>query len=259
LPYSCCAEPSGGQSLSPRLDSSLPSTGDRNRVKVLDRSNIGVPAPTWAVLELVLAAAIIIAGLRGYVPISSTPYLLVVAVAFLWWRGPGWRAIGLRRPSNAVISVALGIAVGVCYQFLGLYLIEPLIARMTSGELPDVSAFRSLVGNEALLAFWLTMTWTLAAFMEELVYRGWITNRLAELWRFSTNGWIAGVLVSSALFGVVHLYQGASGMIAAGLSGLVFGGVYIATGRNLWASILAHGFMDTAGFLMIYFGVYPGV
>ena len=81
----------------------------------------------------------------------------------------------------------------------------------------------------------------------------------AELWRFSTNGWIAGVLVSSALFGVVHLYQGASGMIASGLSGLVFACVYLATDRNLWASILAHGSMDTVGFLMIYFGVYPGL
>jgi membrane protease YdiL (CAAX protease family) len=218
------------------------------------------PIPrAWAGLELVLAASIIVAGLLGYIPISSTPWLIGVAAICLWWRGPGWRGIGLRRPPNVGLSLAIGVAVGVGYQFLGLYVIEPVIARMTSGELPDVSAFRSLVGNEALLAFWLAMSWTLAAFMEEVVYRGWLTNRVAELWRFSTNGWIAGVLVSSALFGAVHLYQGASGMIATGLSGLVFGGVYLATGRNLWASVLAHGFMDTVGFLMIYFGVYPGL
>ena len=213
----------------------------------------------WAAVELGLAALIIVAGLLGYVFLSSTPFLLVVAAVFVWWRGPGWRAIGLRRPSNARLSLALGVAAGVGYQFLGLYLIEPLIARATSSGLPDVSVFRPLVGNEAQLAFWLAMSWTLAAFMEELVYRGWITNRLAGLWRFSTNGWIAGVLVSSALFGVVHLYQGASGMIASGLSGLVFACVYLATDRNLWASILAHGSMDTVGFLMIYFGVYPGL
>ena len=146
----------------------------------------------WAAVELVLATLIIVVGLLGYIPLSSTPFLLVVAAVFLWWRGPGWRAIGLRHPSNVRLALALGIAVGLGYQFLGLYLIEPLIARVTSGGLPDVSAFRPLVGNEAQLAFWLAMSWTLAAFMEELVYRGWITNRLAELWRFSTNGWIAG-------------------------------------------------------------------
>jgi len=213
----------------------------------------------WAAVELGLAALIIVAGLLGYVPLSSTPFLLVVAVVFVWWRGPGWRAIGLRRPSNAPLALGLGIAVGVGYQFLGLYLIEPLIARVTSGDLPDVTQFRSLIGNDALLVFWLAMSWTLAAFMEEMVYRGWLMNRLAELLRFSTNGWMAAVLASSALFGVVHLYQGPSGMIATGLSGLVFAGVYLATDRNLWASILAHGFMDTVGFLMIYFGVYPGL
>jgi membrane protease YdiL (CAAX protease family) len=213
----------------------------------------------WAAIELALATLIIVAGILGYVPLSSTPFLWVVAVAFLWWRGPGWRAIGLRRPSNGRLALGLGIAVGVGYQLLGLYVIEPLIARVTSGGLPDVSQFRSLIGNEALLAFWLAMSWTLAAFMEEMVYRGWILNRLAEVLRFSTNGWIAGVLVSSVLFGVVHLYQGASGMIATALSGLVFACVYLATDRNLWASILAHGFMDTVGFLMIYFGVYPGL
>ena len=213
----------------------------------------------WVVIELVLAALIIVAGLLGFVPLSSTPFLLVVASVFLWWRGPGWRAIGLHRPSNARLALGFGIAVGVGYQFLGLYLIEPLIAHVTSGELPDVSQFRSLIGNETLLAFWLAMSWTLAAFMEEMVYRGWLMNRLAELLRFSTNGWIAGALVSSALFGVVHFYQGASGMIATGLSGLVFACVYLATDHNLWASILAHGFMDTVGFLMIYFGVYPGL
>jgi len=48
-------------------------------------------------------------------------------------------------------------------------------------------------------------------------------------------------------------------MIATGLSGFVFAVIYLATDRNLWAAIVAHGAMDTAGFVMIYFGVYPGL
>ena len=217
------------------------------------------PSPLWAAVELVLGVIIIAAGLLGYIPLSSTPVLLVTGAIFLWWRGPGWRGIGLRRQANMWRVVAIGLAVGAADQFFGLYLLEPLIARLTSGPLPDVSAFRTLIGNEALLVFWVAISWTIAAFLEEMVYRGWLTNRIAELWRFSTGGWIASVLLSSALFGIVHLYQGASGMIATGLSGLVFGSVYLATGRNLWASIFAHGFMDTIGFLMIYLGVYPGL
>ena len=130
---------------------------------------------------------------------------------------------------------------------------------MTSGELPDVSAFRSVVGDEQRLLFWLATSWTLAAFMEEMVYRGWLLTRLAELTGFSANGWVVAMLVTSALFGAIHLYQGVSGVVATGLSGLVFGWLYLATGRNLWPSILAHGFLDTTGFVMMYLGVYPGI
>ena len=65
--------------------------------------------------------------------------------------------------------------------------------------------------------------------------------------------------LSSAIFGAVHLYQGAAGVVATALSGGVFAALYLATGRNLWAGILAHGFMDTVGIVMIYLGIYPGL
>lgn len=105
----------------------------------------------------------------------------------------------------------------------------------------------------------LLLSWTTAAFAEETVYRGWITTRVAELSRFSKVGWIAATLVSSIVFGLLHMYQGLSGMIATGVTGLVLGCVYLASGRNLWAPIVAHGVMDSSGFVMIYFGVYPGM
>ena len=148
------------------------------------------PAPAWAALELVVAVAVIAAGLLDYIPFSSTPALLAVAAVFVWWRGPGWRGVGLRRPASMRRQLAIGLAVGAGYQFFGLYVLEPAIARMTSGELPDVSAFRSLIGNEALLVFWLAISWTLAAFLEEMVYRGWLMTRVRvdARRRFSSAG-----------------------------------------------------------------------
>jgi membrane protease YdiL (CAAX protease family) len=47
-------------------------------------------------------------------------------------------------------------------------------------------------------------------------------------------------------------------MISTGISGLVFGILYLATKRNLWTAILAHGAYDTVGFLLIFLGEYPG-
>jgi CAAX protease family protein len=220
------------------------------------------PRPLAAVVELLLAIAIIAAGLR--IPsivfvLGSAPWLLAAGLVSFRVRGPGWRAAGLARPASVPWTIAVGVLVGLGYQVAGTYVVEPLIARLTSGALPDVSQFRALPGNEALLAFWLTLSWTLAAVVEELAYRGWILTRCVEIGGGSRSAWVAAVLVSSALFGAVHAYQGLSGMISTGLTGVVFGVTYLATGRNLWTAIIAHGTLDTAGFVMMYAGVYPGL
>ena len=213
----------------------------------------------WALVELSIAVITVAAGLLGYIAFSSTPWLLICATAFFWWRGPGWRAVGMRWPAQPGRIIAIGVATGVGYQFLGLYVIEPLLARATGGQLPDVSMFRPLVGDEARVAIWLVLAWTLAAFMEEMAFRGWIMTRVAETGRFTRAAWAVALVLSSAIFGAVHLYQGAAGVAATALSGAVFAWLYFVTGRNLWASIIAHGTLDTVGLLMIYLGVYPGL
>ena len=45
--------------------------------------------------------------------------------------------------------------------------------------------------------------------------------------------------------GLGHLYKGPSGIVDSAYSGLILGGVYLLSGRNLWAAILAHGLSDT--------------
>ena len=215
-----------------------------------------------AAVELLLAIAIIAVGLRlpsVVFVLGSAPWLLVAGLVSLRLRGPGWRAVGLARPASLSRTITVGVLVGLGYQLVGTSVVEPLIARLTSGSLPDVSQFRPLVGDEAQLVFWLTLSWTLAAVVEELAYRGWILTRCVEIGGHSREAWVAGVAVSSVLFGIVHAYQGLSGMIATGLTGVVFGATYLATGRNLWTAIIAHGTLDTAGFVMIYAGLYPGL
>lgn len=216
----------------------------------------GRAARALACAEVAIATAIIVAGVsRNF---AFTPeVLLVLGALSVAWRGPGWRDIGLRSLSGRIALVA--VAVGIGYQFVGTYLLEPLIARLTTGALPDVSAFRRAVGDEQRLAILLMISWTMGALVEELVFRGWLMTRLAELGSFSKAGWIFSAIGSSALFGVAHLYQGASGVVATGLTGFVEAIVYFTTGRNLWACVLVHGALDSAGFLLIYLGVYPGL
>lgn len=192
-------------------------------------------------------------------PGDSLFWLFVTAVALLIWRGPGLRASGLRWSSALRSAAITGVVVGVAYQALSIWILEPLIAFATSSALPDVSAFQTVVGNRRELAFWIVMSWTRAGFGEEVVYRGWILTRLSELGRFSQPAWVAGAIGSSLVFGAAHVYQGVSGVLATALAGLVMAVVYLATGRNLWAPVIAHATMDTTGFVMIYLNVYPGL
>ncbi len=204
-----------------------------------------------AAVELLIAILIIVGGLLDLIPLSSTPFVLLFGWLMLWLRGVGWRDLGLRRPTSWRSTLLLGVAIGIGYQYLSLSVIEPLIARIT-GDLPNVSQFAPLIGNTFFLFISIVLSWTLAAFGEELVYRGYLMNRVADVVGSNRVGWLLSLVVVSILFGVVHLYQGASGIITVTLTGLMVGGLYLATGRNLWVPIIVHGVNDTLGFILIF-------
>jgi len=214
--------------------------------------------PYVILIELVIALFIIAGNLIGILPLTSTIYLLLFAWLILFIRGKKWRDFGLRKPASWSKTIILSLLIGIVYQAFSLYLIEPFLSTLT-GELPDVSIFQSSNGDLPLLLFWILMSWTLAAFGEELVYRGYFMHRLSDIFKNERAGEIIAVILSSILFGSGHLYQGLSGMISVAMFGLMFALSYYLSGRNLWAPIFAHGITDTAGFIMIYFGVYPGV
>ena len=122
--------------------------------------------------------------------------------------------MGLRRPDHPLRVVLIGIALGVAYQFAGLYAVEPAIARLTQSGLPDVSAFRALIGDERRLVFWVGLSWTMAAFMEELVFRGWLLSRIAETgmarrtagqWVIASSCWAKSGLQNSETYCVPNL------------------------------------------------------
>ena len=46
----------------------------------------------------------------------------------------------------------------------------------------------------------------------------------------------------------------AAGVVDSGMAGLILGGAYLLSGRNLWTSIFAHGFIDTFAVTAEFFG-----
>jgi membrane protease YdiL (CAAX protease family) len=194
--------------------------------------------------------------IRHLIPFSTTPFLLLVGWVALRVRKVGWRDIGIRRPRSWAVALAVGAASGALLEAFQLLVTEPLLVRFT-GKHPDLSAFRELEGNVGRALVALAVVWVLAALGEELVYRGYLMNRVADLGHRTRAAWACSVLLVSAVFGYAHRYQGTTGMVEEGLAGFLLALLYLRVGRNLWVPIVAHGVQDSIDVLLIFSGTYP--
>ena len=183
----------------------------------------------------------------------GTMVLLPFLLVFLLNRGEGGTvstalaSFGLRRGNlrrGLLVTLALGVALGLVQVFLS-----------RSGP-AVMEAFRSGTALYLLpLAFVLMLA--MAGFTEEFFFRGFLQTRLEDLLRSRTGG----LLVTSVLFGVYHLPYayfnpnwpsagdwGAAWSSALGQgipAGLILGGLYLYSRRNLLACIILHALVDT--------------
>ena len=226
-----------------------------NKMEIEPQNEEGARSHLLALPELLLAAALVAgANIWDFVPINETPWLLLIGWLSLRLRRKGWRDVGLYRPVNWPRTIGLAIVAGIALQLLSEFAIEPLLFRLI-GERPDLSDFQSLAGNLPDSLVMLGLIWTFAAFGEEMGYRGYILDRAAALGRNTPTAYVAAMITVSLLFGLGHYYQGAAGVVGSAVSGLFFGSLYLASGRNLWLPILAHGISDTIGLAIIYLGL----
>lgn len=210
-------------------------------------------------VELALVVAFFAADRRGLIPLSNTPFLLLLGWISLRLRGLRWRDVGFVPPAHWPRALALGVAAGIGIELLALLVTEPFLARLVGAE-PDLSDFRPMVGNLRLLLLLLIPMWALAAFGEEMVYRGYLMNRVSGVGGGTRPAWLLSLAIVSALFGWAHQEsQGMTGLLQEGFSGLLLGLVYLGSGRNLAVPIVAHGASNTLAFILIYLGRYPGV
>ena len=211
-----------------------------------------------ALIEFVIVAGVFFADVHHHIFVSKTPYLFLLGFISLRLRGLRWRDVGFTRPRSWVIAIGIGVVAGICMEAIELFLTQPLIARLT-GKMPDLSDFADIGGNWKMLFFWLALVWLLGALGEEIVYRGYLMNRVAGLFRKTRAAWIISLLVVSVAFGCAHIDQGSTGMIENIWNGLLLGVLYLASGRNLAFPTIAHGVTDTIDLLFMYLHIYPGM
>ncbi|HUR41593.1 MAG TPA: CPBP family intramembrane glutamic endopeptidase [Verrucomicrobiae bacterium] len=200
----------------------------------------------------------IVADALGLVPLTLTIGLLPVVWVLLRLSREPWSSIGLSLPPHLPRAIAIGAAAGVAMELVAVFGTTPWISDFFGTE-PDYSDLRIIQGNLKYLLIFLALNWTLAAFGEEICWRGFLMQRVARLFGGGTAAWASSLLLVSAIFGWVHSEEGLSGAVQEGLSGLLLGVLFLANGRNLTVPIVAHGVSNTVPFVLIYLGRYPGV
>ena len=207
----------------------------------------------FSTLELLLGAFIVIGHNVFHVVPNEVPILFVLGLVSIRLRNGGWSAMGFKRPSSWVRLLIIALAAAALRIILGDLVIEPLTERFWPPIVAPAEA-EMITGNIKLALLGLLIVWTFAAFGEEIAYRGYLLTRAAEIGRQTTAAYWVGIIFISVLFGYGHYYKGPAGILDSGVAGLVLGAAYMLAGRNLWASILAHGFIDTFAVFALFFG-----
>jgi len=212
--------------------------------------------PVLVLCEFAIVALIFWADIHHHIFLSKTIYLLPLAWLSLRIRGLRWRDVGLVRYESWRKTLLLGGLWGAVIEVFELFVSQPLLMRWT-GRAPDLELFRALHWNVKWTMIAIVGAWTLAAFGEEMVYRGYLMNRVAGVLRSTRAAWLFSLVLVSLLFGASHLDQGITGQLENFLDGLLLGAIYLVYDRNLSVPIVAHGVTDTIDLLLIFLGLYP--
>ena len=203
------------------------------------------------------------ARLRGFGPVGFAAILLIFAanlavaplgaiLVLVWARVAGvpWSDLGFRRPRSWLLTIVAGVIAGVMLKFLVKAVIMPLLGG------PAINtAYHFVEGNRPALVQMIFVSIITGGIGEEILYRGFLFERLGRLVGKGRVATVAIVLLTTALFASIHIpEQGPYGAVQAIFTGLTFGTVYALT-RRLWLPMVMHAAYDVTAVLLIYFGL----
>jgi CAAX protease family protein len=169
------------------------------------------------------------------------------AVLGIWiWAGRPFAQLGLDWPIGMRgLAGFLAVALVIVAASLQLSSARTLTGEKLEKALVKVKRIKIMARTERELSLFMLVAVN-AGVWEELVYRGFLIWFLTPL-----LGVVGAVVLSAAIFGVGHIYQGWRGVLTTGLVGLVFATLYALT-ASLWWLMVVHALIDIYGGLVSY-------
>ncbi len=200
--------------------------------------------------SLALASVILVVVLWKVVYLN-----LLVAFVFIliyaYNKGGIKEELGFSKPPHLFRTILLAAGLALAFQLIVYVAVWPAIEKLT-GQPMELGVFAQLKGNTNLLVFSLASGWIVGGLLEETIFRSFFISRFINQLP-DKIGMVVGIILSSLLFGYLHAYQGPTGQILTGFTGLLLGTIYVINKQNIWLCILTHGFIDTISLTVLYF------
>lgn len=157
---------------------------------------------------------------------------------------------GLRYLKHVNLSISIyivvGVVAGVIIIFLELLLAELKIKKEHGEFTKFIDPPKAYIEKLSILSMILIV---FAAGMEELLFRQIIIREL--MFNHRISGIVAGVLISSCLYAINHIYFSNFTVLQKFFSGLIFSLLFVVSGYNLLTCVVAH---STQNILLYLFG-----
>jgi membrane protease YdiL (CAAX protease family) len=197
--------------------------------------------PAGVVAILVILTSVLL-GRNPFIPLAA-----ILVLIWAWQSRTPWRDLGFGRPRSWTASLVIGLAFAISFKFVMKAIVMPLL-----GADPVNRAFHYLAGNRPELPSAIWMMIVVAGFGEEVVFRGYLFERLGKLLGSAVWTQLFIVLLTAVVFGLAHYSnQGLAGAEQGTIVGLVFGAIFVRT-RRLWTVMAAHAAFDLTALAMIY-------
>jgi membrane protease YdiL (CAAX protease family) len=212
----------------------------------------------WVVAYVVSVAlkAVVLVGVLGidpqHIPYDDfriylvqflTPVVVLSALTLvLRYRGQTWKDLGMRSPASwrRFVLVVFATAVATLVITYGARALPALFG----GNWPP-SDFAAVGGNRAALISLSSYTILAVGITEEFMMRGFVMSRVAAALGETERAWRWSAVVVGIGFGLMHVQHGALTVLAGAVIGVLYGFVYLWSGRNLWVVAASHSLHDT--------------
>ena len=148
---------------------------------------------------------------------------LWIASAYFRRRQLSMRACGWLAPTSARI-VFLAVIAAAAYSLF-------------TAQIPEV---RANLFELSLLKLWGTMAGVFGAYVEEVIFRGYLLARLQKAGMSN----VSQIVLSALTFGLLHLGFGWWGILCTAILGIGLGALYVYGNRSLTGPLICHGLIN---------------